>query len=163
MKVKGVPSGFYRHKIVGRGKYVGGRWMEMSVILIRFVMQIQWSESPVMKSHSPLAIGRGGGKKNTFTKENTSPDFRQKREGRGLLLCLLLLNCVHVHITFMSKQHIWGGIFWSHVVFIFPQHRTAVGWGHVFLSIPYWFPVEFWVQSRDPLLLSELKLEYSQL
>lgn len=50
--------------------------------------------------------GGGKGGKNTFTKENTSPDFRQKREGRGLLLCLLLLNCIHVHITFMSKQHI---------------------------------------------------------
>lgn len=151
---------------MGRGKYVGGavngdECYFNKVCYANPVVRVSSDE----ESFSSGYWGGGGGKggKNTFTKENTSPDFRQKREGRGLLLCLLLLNCVHVHITFMSKQHIWGGIFWSHVVFIFPQHRTAVGWGHVFLSIPYWFPVEFWVQSRDPLLLSELKLEYSQL
>lgn len=59
----------------------------------------------------------------------------------------------------MPKQHIWWG---RHILILFTcyphlLHLTSMGWGHV-LSL-----VEFWVQSRCPLLSYEFKLQYSQL
>ena len=58
------------------------------------------SSSPVIKVIL-LFLVQGGGR-NTLTKKNVCPDFRQR-----LILHLLILNCLQLKIFIMLKWHIW--------------------------------------------------------
>lgn len=53
------------------------------------------------KGFSP---GTGEERGDAFTKENFCPDFRQKREGREFLLCLLFLACRQLKIILCQSS-----------------------------------------------------------
>ena len=70
-------------------------------ILVRFVCS-SWCQLSVF-SDKDCSPGTGEQGRNTFTKGNLCPAFRQIAEGRELFVNLLCLNCLQLKIIFMLK------------------------------------------------------------
>ena len=98
-------------------------------ILVRFVCS-SWCQLSVF-SDKDCSPGTREGGRNTFTKGNLCPAFRQIAEGRELFVLLLCLNCLQLKIIFMLQQHILG----QHTLIAFTCSLLGLNWLYFLCSL----------------------------